>query len=118
MKIQESDPDRMLFEHIMKGDLGDGIPNALSDDDTFVVSEKRQKNMTQKRINNTWEGIEPFPPFYERNKKLISLFEIPDEVKNNIMDTFNELPKKSSNKLLKYFQEKGLRNLLERVSDV
>lgn len=48
--IEESNPDFYRFHHVMKGDAGDGIPNVLSDRDTFIT-EKRQKPVAQKDIN-------------------------------------------------------------------
>lgn len=36
------DPNRILKEHIIRGDAGDGVPNFLSDDDTFVDPDKKQ----------------------------------------------------------------------------
>jgi len=47
--ITHNNPDRYLYEHILKGDAGDGIPNVLSDGDTFVT-DKRQRPLTQKRL--------------------------------------------------------------------
>ncbi len=39
--VTDDNPRTYLWNHIMRGDSGDGIPNVLSDDDTFV-SEKNQ----------------------------------------------------------------------------
>ena len=44
------DPENFIIEHILKGDSSDGIPNILSDDDTFVVEDKRQKPCGKKKI--------------------------------------------------------------------
>jgi hypothetical protein len=38
----------LSFEHIIKGDATDGIPNILSADDTFAVDGKRQKPLAAK----------------------------------------------------------------------
>ena len=47
--VKHNDPAQYLLEHIAKGDRGDGIPNALSADDTFV-SGGRQKPMRANRL--------------------------------------------------------------------
>ena len=41
--LQSSSPYQYLKEHIMKGDRGDGIPNFLSDDDTYVTTKEAKK---------------------------------------------------------------------------
>ena len=50
-------PDTYLKEHIIKGDRGDGIPNILSDDDTFV-SQKRQNKLQKIKIES-WIKMDP-----------------------------------------------------------
>ena len=51
------DPKVYLLEHIIKGDRGDGIPNFLSDDDTFV-SEKRQRPLSKVKLAR-WIDMSP-----------------------------------------------------------
>ena len=41
------DPKQYILEHVIKGDRSDGIPNFLSDDDTFVKN-KRQRPLSKK----------------------------------------------------------------------
>ena len=77
-----------LLEHILKGDQGDGIPNILSDDDTFVT-DKRQKPLTQKKIDTIYlEGIPiadlPLVKNYSRNQKLVDLSKIPDNIQKQV----------------------------------
>ena len=43
-------PKVFLLDHIIRGDASDGVPNILSDDDVFVVDDKRQKRLTSKRF--------------------------------------------------------------------
>ena len=70
-------PDSFLFNHIMKGDVSDGVPNILSDDDTFVVEGKRQKPMNAKAKTRVREVIngnevdETISRNYDRNRQLI-----------------------------------------------
>ena len=42
--IKNKDPKVYLQEHILKGDSGDGIPNILSSDDTFVDRKSTRLN--------------------------------------------------------------------------
>lgn len=93
------DRDRFTIELILKGDSADGIPNVFSDDDTFIVKEKRQKPVTKKKINEIlMEGIEnickrdmAFARNFDRNKKLILLDEttIPADIYSSIKSTYN-----------------------------
>ena len=49
--INHEDPSRYLFDHICKGDSGDGVPNVLSRDDVLVSDTERQSPLTKKKIN-------------------------------------------------------------------
>ena len=92
-----------LFEKILRDESGDGIPNFLSDSDTFVNPEKKQKRLMQKRVDEILKisgGYENPELFCEstielenfiRNKKLIDLREIPDTFFNLIKETFESL---------------------------
>lgn len=89
----EMNPGSFLSLHLLKGDSGDDVPNLLSDDNVFVNSDKRQKRITQKLIEEVLEnGIEKFAiknqliENYERNRKLITLSSefIPEEI---VIDT-------------------------------
>lgn len=89
----EMNPGSFLSLHLLKGDSGDDVPNLLSDDNVFVNSDKRQKRITQKLIEEVLEsGIEKFViknqliDNYERNRKLITLSSefIPEEI---VIDT-------------------------------
>lgn len=115
--------EEFLMEHIMKGDSGDGVPNVLSDDDTFINEDKRQKPVTAKakrRIVDILEGKEVdeiVSRNYDRNRKMIDLDCIPLAYVDKINDSFDtqEVPKR--NGLLNYFIEKGLKNLMENIGE-
>ena len=51
VKINEP-AQQVLLEHIIRGDSSDGIPNILSDDDTLIDPDKRQKRLTKKLFNS------------------------------------------------------------------
>lgn len=116
-------PHEFLMEHIMKGDSGDGVPNVLSDDDTFVNEEKRQKPVTSKaktRIRQIIEGNEVdeiVSRNYDRNRKMIDLDCIPFAYVDKINDMFDEQQVPQRSGLLNYFIEKGLKNLMENIGE-
>lgn len=118
--IKHTDPQRFLFEHICKGDQGDGIPNILSDDNTFV-SDKRQKPMTQKRMDQLFESeMNADNPNYRnfvRNKQLVDLSEIPTYIRTAVIDKYNEPKTIGKSKLVNYFIEHKLKNLMEHIGE-
>lgn len=114
------DPEQFLHEHILKGDAGDGIPNILSDDNCFVVGA-RQKPLTQKKMD-TLVGISgqfDHTNFrnYMRNRQLIDLREVPEGIKLQILESYDEQANKRSPNLLNYFIANRLRNLTESIGD-
>jgi hypothetical protein len=55
--VKTDDPLGYIKEHIIRGDKGDGIPNFLSPDNTFVAGE-RQKVINSKKLQE-WIVSEP-----------------------------------------------------------
>jgi hypothetical protein len=117
--IKHSDPEQYLFEHIAKGDVGDGVPNCMSPDNCLVIGE-RQKMMTKKRIealqniNNLDEGTQRG---WYRNKKLIDLSEIPENIKEQVLDAYNAENPKDRSMLFNYFVKNKLRLLMENINE-
>lgn len=120
--ITHNDPEKFLFEHILKGDSGDGVPNILSPDNCFVVNE-RQKPLTQKKIDVLDElgldGKLDHPLFrnYMRNKQLIDLDFTPKEIYDRVIEQFVQQEGKNKSKLLNYFMTNKLRNLSEHINE-
>jgi 5'-3' exonuclease len=117
--IKHSDPDRYLFEHIIKGDAGDGVPNVLSADNSFVVGE-RQKPVTKKRLE-AFEDInnldETLKRNWSRNQKLIDLTEVPESIKEQILEKYEEETANDRSHLFNYFIKNKLKYLMENISD-
>jgi hypothetical protein len=122
--LKESNPERFLREHILKGDTGDGIPNFLSSDDVFVTEGTRQKPVTEKKLN-TWVTQNPedfcderMLRNYKRNESLIDLSKVPKEYVNKILDAYQE-PKKveGKDKLLNYFIKNRMKMLIENLQE-
>lgn len=118
--ITHNDPDKFLFEHILKGDSGDGIPNVLSNDNCLVVGE-RQKPLTQKKIdslsNITAQLDHPAYRNYKRNEQLIDLTKIPDYISVQILESYKNQEGKKPNGLMNYFIANRLKNLMENVGE-
>ena len=117
--ITHSSPEKYLYEHIIKGDSGDGVPNILSPDNCFVIGE-RQRPITQKRLEE-WQDInnmkDEVKRNYLRNKSLIDLGQIPDYIKNQVLDEWTSDNEKDRSQLLNYFIHNKLKNLMEVISE-
>jgi hypothetical protein len=117
--IKHSDPETYLYEHILKGDAGDGVPNILSPDNCLVIGE-RQRPVTRKRIAE-WQDSsnmdESVRRNYHRNKALIDLSVIPDNIKAQVMDKYEANDDKDRSQLLNYFIKNKLRNLMENLNE-
>ena len=118
--LVEKNPVAFLQEHICSGDSSDGIPNILSDDDTFVNENKRQSPMTKKKMqqikDDTFEWSDALKRNYERNKLLIDLTNTPESVKIKIKEQFAQKPN-SRQKVLNYFIQYKLKNLMKDLSE-
>jgi hypothetical protein len=118
--IQNSDPDKYLREHILKGDIGDGVPNILSADNCIAVGE-RQKPMTAKRIEQFTANPESMDSLtqsrFHRNKLMIDLSEIPQKYKDQILEEYSKDKDIGRSHLFNYFIEKKLKNLITDIQD-
>lgn len=116
--ISHNNPEVYLFEQIVKGDVGDGIPNILSADNCLVVGE-RQRPITQKRLAEWNESNmnESMLRNFKRNESLIDLSKVPDSIKNKILEVYEETNTKDRSKLFNYFMENKLRNLMEHITE-
>ena len=113
------DPDVYLNEHVLRGDSSDGIPNVLSPDNTFVDG-LRQKPLSKKKIQMMVAGNFPNEETkrnFQRNKKLIDLKESPDELFTKILDEWHSTPEGDRSKLLNYFIDNKLRELMDNIGD-
>ena len=119
--ISHNDPKRFLFEQILKGDTGDGVPNVLSPDAVFV-SGGRQRPLTQKKIDKIYSdgGVMLDPAAdrnYMRNKQMIDLSMIPDSIKNEVINKYNGEAGKDYSKLFNYFIDHKLKLLIENIGE-
>lgn len=118
--VRNSDPNKYLTEHVLKGDTGDGVPNILSPDNCLAVGE-RQKPMTAKRIalysKGPSEMDEETLRRYHRNKTVIDLSEVPEKYKQQILEEFQKEKTSSRKELFDFFMEKKLKHLITDIQD-
>lgn len=123
-KFVKSDvsPEKYAFEHIIKGDKGDGIPNVLSADDS-IVNGVRQKPITQKKLDEWFKNPELMPQDadfkqnYQRNKKLVNFDSIPEKVKTAIINSYVDQPQKDKSRLLNFFVQNRMKNMMELIEE-
>ena len=118
--VKSENPKLELKEKIIRGDKGDGIPNIFSPSDCFV-RDLRQKPITQKTLDKYLdEQVEKYSETdqtnFARNQSLIDLTFIPTEIKAKIINTYEET-KPAKGKLLNYFIEHKLKNLMEVIEE-
>ena len=109
-----------LKEKIIRGDKGDGIPNVLSSSDCFV-RDLRQTPITQKVLDKLMsesylEQNDTVKANFIRNSTLIDLSFIPAEIREKIINTYEET-KPAKGKLLNYFIEHKLKNLMDVIEE-
>ena len=121
--VDSESAERSLHEKIVRGDVGDGIPNIMSDDNVFIDEGRRQKPVTTKKVD-AWYELEPdmyctaeMLRNYKRNKQLVDLGEVPDSIRLNIIKQFETTQVGERSRLLTYFVNHRLKNLTESLSE-
>ena len=116
----KGDPEASLWEKLVKGDAGDGVPNILSSDDTFIVEGKRQRPISKKKMEmwkedrSSW--TDEMHRNFNRNEMMVDLEKTPESIRINIINQFREqVP--SHGRLMEYFTEKRLKNLMEHIEE-
>jgi len=121
--VKADDPRMYVKEHIIRGDRGDGIPNFLSPDNTFALGE-RQKVINNKKLTE-WLTMVPedfcvnevMLRGYKRNQMLVDLDFIPENIKLQIVEAYDNTKPGNRQKMFNYFIEKRLRNLMEVIDE-
>lgn len=122
--IEDKNPITYITEHVFKGDSSDGVPNVLSPDNTFVDGI-RQSPVTKKKIADWIENIDNLENYmdaevyrnYCRNKKMIDLHEMPSDLKDTIINTYESTKAASKLKVLNYLIKKRCKLLIESVEE-
>lgn len=121
--VKTDDPHQYIKEHIIRGDKGDGIPNFLSPDNTFVLGE-RQKVISKKKLVE-WINSDPLEfcvtdnmlRGYKRNQMLVDLEQIPEAIKTDIIRSYEDTKPGTRQNMLNYFIQNRMRNLIEVIDE-
>ena len=121
-EIKDPHPKLNLIDKILSGDTGDGIPNVLSGDNTFVNGE-RQTPLSKKKKEAMMQDISEVVGLsaewyrnYQRNRKLIDLTQTPQKLKNQIIDDF-WITVFNEGKTLPYLINNNMKQLIGSVEE-
>ena len=111
-------PDKFLIEHIIKGDRSDGIPNIKSSDNVFVMHDRQ--HVISKNFLTTFDpetSTGEVRRNYFRNKKLIDLRETPPDIREQIIQQYENSVVNDRSKLFNYFVTHKLKNLMQSINE-
>ena len=122
--VEHENPRLYAFEHILKGDSGDGVPNVLSEDNVFVEGI-RQTPLSKKKMDAILQDLDDGELLYaaswyrnyQRNDTLINLENTPKELKTEIINKFEVQPPRGAGKILNYFVKNRCKMLIECIED-
>ena len=118
--IKDDNPVKYIFEHILKGDSSDGVPNVLSPDDC-LVNHVRQTPMTKKKLAEWWENranlkeVMPTEVFrnYMRNREMIDLDRIPEHITHQAINDYEDYVYPPRANILPYLIEHRMKMLID-----
>jgi hypothetical protein len=124
-ELKDSSPKVNLMDKILSGDAGDGIPNVLSHDDTFINGDRQtplSKKKKQAMIEDLAEGELLYAASwyrnYCRNETLIDLTKTPDDLKNQIIGEYNiAVPTENRSRVFPYLINKNMKMLIESAEE-
>ena len=107
--MSKEDHGALPADHQFQQQSGDGVPNVLSDDDTFV-NENSQTPLSKVKIAfwmNNLNDLESAMTTKElrnfhRNQKMIDLDKMPENIYDEIIQNYENQPKKTNMKILNY----------------
>lgn len=115
--VETEDPKRFLFELIVRGDGGDGIPNILSSIDD-LRNKVRQKPVRADKLAKWWSGDLPFTPEeqarFDENKALIDLSCIPVKIRKRIKKAYRTYETPNRSGIGAYLEKNKLRAMKAR----
>lgn len=123
--VVDDNPRLNLQLKILGGDTGDGVPNVLSADDTFVEGQ-RQTPLSKKKkeaiIEDLAEGELLYAASwyrnYQRNETLIDLTKTPQDLKQKIINSYEaQDPWGNSSKVFPYLVAKRMNRLIESAQE-
>lgn len=109
-----------LANKVLSGDAGDGVPNVLSDDNVLIES-RRQTVLSKKKRETLLENPEGLGTTVARqiirNRDMIDLTRTPNDLKEQILDTFEQKPKGSIMRLMTLFTKNQMKLMIESLGD-
>jgi len=116
--IKSDNPTLQLHELIITGDKDDGIPNILSGDN-YIAEGVRQKPVTKKFLSEFKLESSNSDTIrnWHRNQMLIDLSFIPEDLKSDIINTYETIQPANKQKFMNYMIANRLKNLLEVIQD-
>ena len=122
--VKEDNPRRYLFEHLLKGDSGDGVPNANSHDDVFTTGS-RQTPMTQKQIDKYWDNHDDLEMImkpnvfrnFMRNVQMIDLTNTPDGIREAAINIYENYKYPPRTNILTYLIEHRMKMLIDSAAE-
>ena len=121
--VTTTSPQRDKLEHILQGDRGDGIPNALSGDDSFVTGQ-RQKPINKKKLAEwvelSYDDLAQHSQLghgFTRNRMLIDFDNIPANVTQAIVAQYESIEPKPRAAMINYFMVSKLTNLISQIDE-
>ncbi len=122
--VTVDDPNKVILEHIIRGDRKDGVPGILGDDDVFVNVSKRQGRLTAnkmaKYLSLGYDGLENDyqRANWKRNQQLVDFDYIPEEIQQSIIDKYNTATTQTNRTIIMDYLVKYRCNLLlEHMDD-
>jgi len=122
--IEEPSPGRYLFEHLLRGDSTDGVPNANSPDNSFT-DKIRQKPMRKTDIEHYWDNRDSYQGGmndgvyrnFIRNQKMIDLKFMPKDVYESSITQLDSYKYPMRGKVFNYLIENKMNMLIECASE-
>ena len=116
--IKVPDAREYLHMKILTGDLGDGIPNILSVNNSFT-DKIRQKPVT-KSISEEWRTFpsamqNKYSERYKENRELIDFEYIPENIQKDILSAYDTAPVHGIQGLYKFFIAAKMVRILEDI---
>lgn len=124
-ELKDPTPKVNLIDKILSGDAGDGIPNVLSHDNTFVngdrqtpLSKKKKQVMVEDLADGELLYAASWYRNYCRNETLIDLTKTPDELKKQIIGEYNiAVPNENRSRVFPYLINKNMKMLIESAEE-
>lgn len=126
LKLTKKEVQEKRNEHVIHGDGGDGVPNVLCKDDHFMNPPETTKKLMPKiklALNEYLTKGSPVPSDeivrnIQRNKTLVLFENIPQEVSDNIVTTYEQFqPRGNRQKIYNFLIKKRCSRLIQNCQD-